>query len=105
MKIVLLLCSILLMALSSASAVSLVCNPYPADVQVQGFRGTVNGQAFDTPYTVDKDGDAVIYVCDGLGDEAWLFADVRAYNVRGESAGIPFAYPALPGSPSSIRLK
>ena len=89
----------------------LVCDPYQPVYQVQGFRGEINGQAFDTPYTeVDDPGatfgkSAVIYDCNGLGDEAWKFTNVRAYNVRGESVGIPFDYPAKPPSISGTHLK
>jgi hypothetical protein len=83
----------------------LVCDPYPADQLVIGFRGTVNGTNFDIPYalTSDKTG-AIIYDCAALGDGAWNFTNIRAYNTRGESTGIPFAYPALPGAPSRTRV-
>ncbi len=81
----------------------LVCDPYPADVQVQGFRGTINGVAFDTPYSLHSSGATIVYDCAGLGPEKWDFINIRAYNVRGESVGLPFVYPALPGSPANLR--
>lgn len=95
---------ILLPSLASAASISLVCDPYAPEVQVQGFRGTINGIAFDTPYSVNAYNEAVIYDCTGLGDEAWIFANVRAYNARGESAGVPFVWPALPESPSQKNI-
>ena len=82
----------------------LVCDAYPADVGVQGFRGTVNGVAFDTPYSLHASGAAIVYDCAGLGPEKWDFINLRAYNVRGEGASTPFAYPALPGSLVNPRL-
>lgn len=94
-------------------AESLVCDPYPADVQVQGFRGSVivyntssgmmDGIAFDTPYALHASGAAIVYDCFNLGDGKWDFVNIRAYNVRGESVGVPFVYPALPGSPAKLR--
>ncbi len=92
---------------------SLVCDPYPADVQVQGFRGSVivyntssgmmDGIAFDTPYALHASGAAIVYDCSSLGSGKWDFVNVRAYNVRGESIGVGFTYPALPGSPANLR--
>ena len=81
----------------------LVCDPYPADVQVQGFKGTVNGTAFDTPYALHASGAAIVYDCSGLGSGKWDFVNIRAYNVRGESVGVGFTYPAVPGSPANLR--
>ena len=81
----------------------LVCDAYPVDVQVQGFKGTVNGVAFTTPYALHASGAAIIYDCTPLGSGKWDFTNIRAYNVRGESVGVPFVYPALPGSPANLR--
>ncbi len=82
----------------------LVCDPYPADVQVQGFKGKINGVTFDTPYSLHPSGAAIVYDCANLGPEKWDFVNIRAYNVRGEGVGIPFVYPALPGSLVNPRL-
>ena len=81
----------------------LVCDPYPADVQVQGFRGTVNGTAFDTPYALHASGAAIVYDCSSLGSGKWDFVNIRAYNVRGESVGMGFVYPGLPAGPANLR--
>jgi hypothetical protein len=82
------------------------CDPYPADQQVQGFKGTVNGLAFDTVYKLHTTGKAIIYDCVGLpADLKWDFQNVRAYNVRGESVGLPFIYPAKPQSLSGQKIE
>ena len=81
----------------------LVCDPYPVDVQVQGFKGTVNGMPFDTPYALHPSGVPIVYDCAGLGPEKWDFVNIRAYNVRGESVGVPFVYPSIPGNPAGMR--
>jgi len=82
----------------------LVCDAYPTDAEIQGFRGTVNGVVFDTPYSLHASGAAIIYDCVGLGSEKWNFVNIRAYNVRGESVNVPFVYPALPGDPAMMRI-
>ena len=97
-----LLCLVLIP--SAVLAESLVCNAYPVGEEPTGFRGTINGVAFDNPYSLHASGAALIYDCAGLGPEKWDFKNIRAYNVRGESVGIPFVWPALPGSPAGMRL-
>ena len=82
----------------------LVCNAPSADEGVLGYKGTVNGTAFTTPYALHASGSAIIYDCATLGSGKWDFVNIRAYNLRGESVGIPFVYPALPGSPVNLRL-
>lgn len=83
----------------------LVCDPYAADDQIQGFRGTINGQAFDTPYSLHPSGAAIVYDCSALGPEKWNFQNIRAYNVRGESVPpVSFVFPALPVAPAKFRL-
>ena len=82
----------------------LVCDSYPAGDQPIGFRGTINGVAFETPYALHPTDGAIVYDCAALGPEKWDFQNIRAYNARGESVGIPFVWPALPGSPAGMRL-
>ncbi len=90
--------------LGYAAGPYLLCNVPPVDEQVLGYKGTVNGTAFTTPYALHASGAAIIYDCATLGSGKWDFINIRAYNVRGESAGIPFVYPALPGSPATMRV-
>lgn len=82
----------------------LVCDPYSTDDQVQGFKGTVNGTAFNTPYALHPSGGAILFDCADLGSGKWDFVNIRAYNVRGESIGVPFVFPALPGSPAGMKI-
>jgi len=82
----------------------LVCDAYPVDAEIQGFRGVVNGTPFDTPYSLHASGAAVIYDCVGLGPEKWDFQNVRAYNIRGEGTAVPFVYPMIPSGPANQRI-
>lgn len=82
----------------------LVCDAPVADEQVIGYKGTVNGTPFTTPYALHSSGAAIIYDCAALGSGKWDFVNVRAYNVRGESTGVPFVYPGIPGSPANRKI-
>ncbi len=106
MKIVLaalfVLCSIGL-ATAVFAAPFLVCDVPSADQQVTGVKGTVDGTDFTTPYALHN-GAVIVYDVGTLSPAAHSFTNIRFVNARGDGPVVPFALPALPESPSSIRM-
>ena len=102
--------SILLICLFPFSALAadyfLVCDPLDASLQIQGFKGMLNGIPFDTTsYQLHTSGKAIVYSFGPtLPAGALDFKNLRAYNVRSEGGGVDFYYPAAPPSLTSIGI-
>lgn len=92
------------MATQVMSAPYLVCDIPPADQQVLGVRGSVDGTTFDTPYKI-QNGSLLVYDIGPLSPAKHAFTNIRFYNIRGESTPVPFDLPAAPSPPSNISLK
>ena len=102
-KILILAVMILLIASSAYGAPFLICDIPPADQQVQGVKGEVDGTAFTTLYKLQGPG-ILIYDIGVLSPAKHSFTNIRLYNIRGESVTVPFDLPAIPGPPLNIRL-
>jgi hypothetical protein len=104
MKILFIVFSIMLALVSSVCAAPyIVCDIPPADQSILGVKGEVDGTVFTLPYTLQS-GAVLIYDIGTLSPAKHSFTNIRFYNERGESPSVPFALPALPGSPSNTRL-
>ena len=102
-KLIFIILSILLIVSTTFAAPFLVCDIPPADQQVQGVKGEVDGTAFTTLYKTQGSG-ILIYDIGVLSPAKHSFTNIRLYNIRGESTTVPFDLPAVPGSPLNIRL-
>ena len=102
MKLIL---SVLFVLLASTvyAAPFLVCDIPPADYQITAVAGMIDGTAFTTPYTVHGT-DLLVYDIGTLSSAKHSFTNVRFQNARGESAGVPFDIPSLPGQPAALHL-
>jgi hypothetical protein len=96
--------AILLMAASATAAPYLVCDIPPADQQIIGVRGLVDGTPFDTPYQLHS-GAMLVYDAGTLSSAKHTFSNIRFYNIRGESDPVPFELPSVPARPSNISLR
>jgi hypothetical protein len=96
--------AILLMAAQGGAAPYIVCDIPPADQQVLGVRGLVDGAPFDTPYKLQS-GSVLVYDIGTLSPAKHSFTNIRFYNIRGESTTVPFDLPSVPSSPLNIGLK
>ncbi len=106
MKKLLLILAILLVAVHVQAAPFLVVDTPPAEWNVIGVRGTMDGQAFEQLYKLHPDGTALtVYDIGTLNQLKHTFTNIRFYNSRGEGPSVPFDLPATLGAPSNTRLK
>ena len=106
MKYLLILAILLIPFWALAEDAHLYCDPLDASLQIQGFKGTLNGTPFDTnTYQLDSQGKAIVYSFGPtLPPNSLDFKNLRAYNVRGEGAGVDFFYPGAPPSLTNIGI-
>ena len=104
MKRLIIILSLLLLAAPAVAAPYLVCDVPPAGDQVVGVRGSVDGTAFEQPYKLQSGG-VLIYDVGTLTPAKHVFTNIHFYNVRGDSVGVPFDLPSIPGPPSNIGLR
>ncbi len=84
----------------------LVCDPYPSEVAVTKITGTVDGQSFETAYSLHPTGAAIIYDMGALNlNNPHNFGDIRACNPIGCSdPAISFTSPVRPSAPANLRF-
>jgi hypothetical protein len=107
MKTLILFMVLILSPMIAFASPFVISDPYPLDgAQPDGFKGTLNGVAFDIPADMTTDG--LRYFRLDLAGK-WQTGKntlvVRAYNVWGESADANFTFTA--GSPakcSNLRI-
>jgi len=82
----------------------LVCDAPPASEQVIKYTGTVDGQSFQTPFSLHPAGKAIIYDMKDLIDSTQhVFSDIRACNALGCSdPAISFVSPPRPAAPEGL---